>query len=66
MAKKVGRPSTGKKYVSVKIEVSVVRKARLVCTAKGLHVAEYMSNALAPIVSRDAKAVGKLMQENGE
>lgn len=66
MAKKVGRPTSGKRYVSVKIEESVVRKARAVCSVRNLHLAEYMSGIMAPIVSKDAKAVGKALQENGE
>jgi hypothetical protein len=46
MAKKAGRPKSGRNDVSVKVDRALVGKARLIATHRGISVAELLSEML--------------------
>jgi hypothetical protein len=47
------RPMTKRTDVPVKVDEEVIRKARIAASYKGVTLAEYLSEALRPIVDRD-------------
>jgi hypothetical protein len=52
--KKAGRPATSTRDdVVVKIDRGIVAKARYVADTRGIPLAEYLSEALRPVVGRD-------------
>jgi hypothetical protein len=51
--------------VSVKLDAAVAKEAKLVATYRGVPVAQYISEVLAPIVRRDLQAeVAKMAKES--
>jgi len=58
MAKKRGRPESGRNDVSVRIDAEVVRLGRIVAQAERISLAEYFSGLIAPQVKRDALKLG--------
>jgi hypothetical protein len=52
--------------VNVQIDEDVVKPARLVATARGITLAEYISELLRPLVHRDFEAEMKTMLGGGE
>jgi hypothetical protein len=61
MAKKMGRPkSSVRNDVSIKFDKILAGKARLISQARGIAMAEYLSEAVRPLIDRD---YAKLMRE---
>lgn len=61
MAKKMGRPKTSiRNDVSIKFDKVLAGKARLIAQGRGIPMAEYLSEAVRPIIDRD---YAKLMRE---
>ena len=52
MAKKLGRPKSGRDDVSVKLDRAIVGKAKLIATHEGTSVAELLSEILRPHVDK--------------
>lgn len=53
---RVGRPKKAIGTESVRLRSDVLRDARTVAALRRVNVAEYLSDLLAPLVSRDLKA----------
>ena len=53
MAKRRGRPKTERNDVSVKLDRGVVSRAKIVAAARGLTLAEYLSELTRGPVDRD-------------
>lgn len=61
MAKKMGRPKTSERHdVSIKFDKTLAGKARLITQARGLSIAEYLSEMTRPLIDKD---YAKLMRE---
>jgi hypothetical protein len=58
-----GRPKSDRDDVSVKLDRSVAARARFVAELRGVTLAEYLTEAVRPVVERDfaraARAEGK-------
>jgi hypothetical protein len=52
--------------IAVKLDVNVAKLARIVAADRGIPFAEYISQALKPIVERDAKEVGAKLIKKSE
>lgn len=65
MAKRMGRPKTSvRSDVSIKFDRILAGKARLISQARGIPMAEYLSESVRPIINRDyAKLVRDLEGE---
>jgi hypothetical protein len=57
--KKTGRPPGTRNDVSCKIDRIIASKAKYVVSSRGISLAEYLSEALRPIVDRDHAAAWK-------
>lgn len=55
MAKKRGRPESGRNDISVRMDADVVKNAKIVASYEGKTLAEYLSDSMAPIVARDMR-----------
>jgi hypothetical protein len=54
MAKAKGRPKSSERHdVSIKFDKALVAMARMVATAKGVSLAEYLSEAARPVIEKD-------------
>jgi hypothetical protein len=54
MAKAKGRPKTSEREdVSIKFDKSLAAMARLVATARGISIAEYLSELARPLIEKD-------------
>jgi hypothetical protein len=62
MAKAKGRPKTSERQdVSIKFDKSLAAMARLVASAKGISIAEYLSELARPLIEKDlAKEMKRL------
>jgi hypothetical protein len=58
MAKKKGRPEKGRNDVTVRMDAALVHNAKVVASFDGKSLAEYLSDAIAPVIERDLKRVG--------
>jgi hypothetical protein len=60
-AKRMGRPKTSVRIdVSIKFDKILAGKARLISQARGIPMAEYLSESARPLINRD---YAKLMRE---
>jgi hypothetical protein len=58
MAKKSGRPKTGKDNGTVKLNVSLIRQARYIASLDGEFLSDWLNDALKPIIEKRMRAVG--------
>lgn len=65
---RMGRPKkqagdSKRNDAAAKLDADLIRKAKIVCSVRGVTIAEYLSELLAPIVNRDyvqaAKQIGE-------
>jgi hypothetical protein len=68
MTKRKGRPKRSERDdVPVKVDRAIVNKAKMIATARGLSLAEYVSELLRGPVDRDfAKEMRRLETDGGE
>lgn len=60
----LGRPVVAKRNdETVRVDADVLRQARLVAASKDLSLAEYLSNALRPIVTSDYRELAESMAQ---
>jgi len=50
--KKAGRPSSGKREVTARIDVEVMRKVKYLASIEGITIGEYLTQVLDPVVSK--------------
>jgi hypothetical protein len=58
--------SMARNDVAVKLDKHVAKEAKLVATARGITLAEYLSELIRPLVHRDFEAEMKTMLGGGE
>ena len=64
MAKRKGRPPTERDDIAVRIERKLASMAKAICTARGIPVAEYLSDLTRAAINRDyAKTLRDAEQE---
>lgn len=63
MAKKKGRPPTGRHDATAKIDAEVLRKAKHIAVTDGKTLAEYLTEVLEPIVERRLRQMAGEMVE---
>jgi hypothetical protein len=61
-----GRPKTDRDDVTVKIDRAVISQAKLIAAAKGISLAEYLSDILRGPVSREFLKEMKRLQSSPE
>jgi hypothetical protein len=67
MAKAKGRPKQEKRHdASAKIDAGILARARAVATARGITLAEYLSEVLRAPVARDFAREMKKIEEEGD
>lgn len=67
MAKAKGRPKSSERHdVSIKFDKSLVAMARMVATAKGTSLAEYLSEAARPVIEKDFAREMKRLEGSGQ
>jgi hypothetical protein len=65
MAKSRGRPKTERDDVTVKLDRSIVSRAKIIAAARGLTLAEYLSDLTRGLVDRDfAKEMKRVQEES--
>lgn len=65
VAKSKGRPPTGRRDVTVKVDASVISKAKMVASARNIPLAEFVSELLRGPVDREFAKEMKKVQEGG-
>lgn len=67
MARPKGRPKSSERDdVSTKFDRALLGMARMVATARGLSIAEYLSEAARPVIERDFAREMKRLEGKGE
>ncbi len=66
MAKAKGRPKSSlRQDVSIKFDKGLVGMARMIARAKGVALAEYLSEAARPVIERDFAREMRRLEEGG-
>ena len=63
--KGAGRPKSGRDDIAVKIDRTLAARARFVAELRGVSLAEYLSEAVRPIVDQDFARVARASEERG-
>jgi hypothetical protein len=67
VARPRGRPKSSERNdASIKFDRALVGMARMIARAKGIPLAEYLSEAARPVIQRDFAREMRRLQEGGE
>lgn len=66
MGRPKGRPKSDRQDRTAKIDTVVLSRAEMIARAQGITLAEYLSEALRPVVAKDFAKVMKAMEEGRE
>lgn len=66
MAKRKGRPSTERDDIAVRLERKLGSMAKAICTARGIPVAEYLSDLTRAAINRDYVKMLREAEEQGD